>query len=134
MAAYRKVTDSFWVGPQLRPEDLAAVAADGARMIINNRPDFEEPGQPTGAELAAAARAAGLDYAEIPVAGAPGPDQAQAMRAAAEAAQGPVLAFCRSGTRSILLWALTQLTTGARDREDVLALARNAGFDLSRWI
>lgn len=132
MSGFRRVEDSFWVSPQIAPEDIEAARALGVRVIVNNRPDGEEPGQIPGAELKAAAEAAGLAYVASPVRGGPTADDVQAMTGAL--AQGPVLAFCRSGTRSILVWAITQLTTGARDREDVLALARNAGFDLSRWI
>ena len=131
-AAIRRVDDNFWISPQIGVEDIEPARALGVRVIVNNRPDGEEPGQIPGAELQAAAQAAGLAYVAAPVRAGPTQAEVQAMTEAL--AQGPVLAFCRSGTRSILVWAITQLTTGARDREDVLALARNAGFDLSRWL
>lgn len=131
-AGIRRVDDSFWVAPQIGVDDIASLPALGVRVIVNNRPDDEEPGQIPGAALEAAALAAGLIYVAAPVSG--GPSQA-AVEAMSEAlAQGPVLAFCRSGTRSMLVWSLSQLTSGARSRDDVLALARNAGFDLSRWV
>jgi uncharacterized protein (TIGR01244 family) len=129
-AGFRRVDDGFWVSPQIDVEDIAAARAEGVRVIINNRPDEEAPG--LGDTLKAAAEAAGLTYVASPVRG--GPAQANVDEMNAALAQGPALAFCTSGTRSILTWAIAQLISGARSREDVLALARNAGFELSRWI
>src|SRR5207237_77948 len=80
-----------------RHEDVRATAGQGFVKLINNRPDVEVPGQPTAAAIEAAARAAGLDYVHIPFAGRPTAEHAAAVVAAAEAAPGPVLAFCRSG-------------------------------------
>jgi uncharacterized protein (TIGR01244 family) len=130
----RRITDTFWVAPQIDPADLAEISAAGARLILNNRPDFEEPGQPEGAQIRAAAEGLGLAYAEIPVHGGPGRDQVAAMRAALDAADGPVLAYCKSGTRSILTWAVAEIASGARQPQEVIALARNAGYDISRWV
>jgi uncharacterized protein (TIGR01244 family) len=129
-AGIRRVDDGFWVSPQIGVEDIEAARALGVRVIVNNRPDEEAPG--LGELLQAAAEAAGLTYVAVPVRGGPTEASVQAMSEAL--AQGPALAFCLSGTRSILTWAIAQLISGARSREDVLALARNAGFDLSRWI
>src|SRR6059058_1743209 len=111
MTQFRKVTDTFSVSPQISPADLADAAAQGYTLVINNRPDGEAPGQPTSAELEAAARAAGLDYVFAPVVGRPGPAQVGAVRDAVAEADGKVLAFCRSGTRSILTWAMGQAAT-----------------------
>lgn len=129
-ASFRRVDDGFWVSPQIAPKDIEAARAAGVRVIVNNRPDNEAPG--LGDLLKTATEAAGLTYVAAPVRGAPTEADVQAMADAL--AQGPALAFCMSGTRSILTWAIAQLISGARSREDVLALARNAGFDLSRWI
>ncbi|HEV2815679.1 MAG TPA: TIGR01244 family sulfur transferase [Allosphingosinicella sp.] len=102
---FRALSDTVLVADrQLRPEDMEAVAAAGVALIVNNRPDGEEPGQPAGAEIEAAARAAGLDYRHIPVSGGIRPDQVAAMAAAM--GEGKLLAFCRSGARSTLLWAM----------------------------
>ena len=131
MADIRKVTDDFAVAPQLGPEALAEAAAQGFRLVINNRPDGEAPGQPSSAIMAAAARDAGLDYVHIPFAGAPAPGQMEEMHVAVKGAGGPVLAFCRSGTRSITLWALGQAAARDRSREDLVGLGRHAGYDLS---
>jgi uncharacterized protein (TIGR01244 family) len=95
---------------QLLPGDMEAVVAAGVALIVNNRPDGEEPGQPAGAEIERAALAAGLRYRHIPVAGGIGPDEIEAMAAAMD--EGKLLAFCRSGTRSALLWAMAVRARG----------------------
>ncbi len=130
MADFRKVTDDFTVAPQIAPEDLAEAAARGFTLVINNRPDGEAPDQPTSAEMQAAAQAAGLDYVYVPVSGGPGPAQVEAVRNAVATAKGPVLAFCRSGTRSIVTWSLGQAASGARPRDELVRLGAAAGYDL----
>jgi len=82
-------------------------------------------------EVKAAARAAGMNYVHIPVVGSPTQDQVDANRLAIEDADGPVLAFCRSGTRSIVTWSLGQALSGVRTRSELAALGRGAGYDLS---
>ncbi|HEU4459871.1 MAG TPA: TIGR01244 family sulfur transferase [Methylibium sp.] len=100
--------------PQLRPEAMAAAAAAGFRSVINNRPDFEGGAeQPTNASIEAAARAAGLEYAFLPVAGGfQTPEQAKAMADLLERLPKPVLAFCRSGARSGKLYELSRSFRG----------------------
>ena len=112
---------------QLTAADVAEAAAAGIRLIVNNRPDGEEPGQPSSAGIEAAARATGLEYRHIPIAGGFPPERVEAMARALE--QGPVLAFCRSGTRSTFLWALARAARGAPAEESV-ASAAAAGYDL----
>ena len=131
MADIRRVTDTFSVAPQLQPEEVAQVAAQGFRLLINNRPDGEVAGQPTAAAMATAARAAGLDYLHIPISGGAGPGQTEAMHGAIAGASGPVLAFCRSGTRSITVWARGQAQAGDLTSEDLMHIGRQAGYDLS---
>ncbi|MGH1557492.1 TIGR01244 family sulfur transferase [Caulobacter segnis] len=130
MSDFRRVTDSFSVSPQVTEADMAKAAAEGFVLVINNRPDGEDPGQPSSAAMEAAARAAGLDYLYAPVRGGPTPDQVEAVRAAVEAAGGPVLAFCRSGTRSIVTWSIGQAAAG-EDRETLVNQGLQAGYDLS---
>lgn len=127
----RKVNDSLSVAPQINVDDVRDIAAAGFRTIVNNRPDDEEPGQPSGDAIRAAAEAAGLAYVAIPVthAGFSHP-QLDAMAAALTAADGPVLAYCRSGTRSCNLWALTAAKAG-RNPNLLMAQAEDAGYDLS---
>ncbi len=129
---FHKVTDGFSVAGQLDAGDVQAAAAQGFRMILNNRPDDEEPGQPAGAEIEAAAHAAGLVYASVPIRGRPGPGQIEATTQALQTADGPVLAYCRSGMRAIAAWALSEGSTGAHSRMELVGLAREAGYDLSQ--
>lgn len=130
-AMLRKIDDSISVAPQITPEQVAEIAASGFVAIVNNRPDGEDAGQPDGAEIRAAAQAAGLAYTEIPVtqAGFAHP-QIDAMVQVLEGAVGPVLAYCRSGTRSCNLWALAQAKQG-RDPDVLIAKGREAGYDLN---
>ena len=131
MSEFRRVTERLSVSPQVAPEDLAAAAAQGFVRVVCNRPDGEGPGQPTGVEMKAAAQAAGLEFVHIPFAGMPDGATADAVFAAVSEAPGPVLAYCRSGTRSITAWALGALRAGDHDREALVALAAAAGYDLS---
>jgi len=103
-----KHTEHFATAPQLDPEHMAAIAAHGFKTVINNRPDMEGgPAQPTSAQMQSAAVAAGLTYHYLPVvSGAITPEQVAQMAELVEAAEGPVLAFCRSGARSTQLWSL----------------------------
>ncbi|WP_297509299.1 TIGR01244 family sulfur transferase [uncultured Caulobacter sp.] len=130
MSDFRRVTDALFVSPQVSEADIAEAAAKGFALVINNRPDGEDPSQPPGAAIESAVRAAGLDYLHVPVRGGPTPEQVETVRAAIEAATGPVLAFCRSGTRSIITWSLGRALAGD-DRETLVARGREAGYDLS---
>lgn len=130
MADIRPVTATFAVAPQIAPGDLAALKQDGYVLVINNRPDHEQPGQPTSAQFEEAATAAGLSYVHIPVVGLATPHQVAAMAEAVAGQGGKVLAFCRSGTRSITAWSLGRLAAG-QDRDEVVSTAAAAGYDLS---
>lgn len=131
MSDFRKLTENVLVSPQLALEDVAAAAAMGVGLIVNNRPDGEEPGAPQGADIAAAAAAAGMNYTAIPIghSGFSEP-QVDAMIAALEQAEGPILAYCRSGTRSTLLWALASAKQGA-EPSAIARTAAQAGYDVS---
>lgn len=131
MSDFRRVTDTLSVSPQVTEADMARAADEGFVLVINNRPDGEDPGQPSGAAIEAAARAAGLDYVHIPVRGSPGPDQVAAVQEAVASATGPILAFCRSGTRSIVTWSIGQALSGDSDRETLVRQGAAAGYDLS---
>lgn len=128
---FRKLDDRVSVYGQLDPADVAEAGAQGFTTLINNRPDGEQPGQPTGAEIEAAAREAGLAYVAIPVDHSGlREDQVVAMAAALEQAEGKSLAFCRSGTRSTFLWALARARLG-EDGDTLAAKAAAAGYDIS---
>lgn len=126
----RALSESVWASPQLSPETLTALATAGVGRVVNNRPDHEEPGQPTAAEMEAAARAAGLDYLWIPISGMPSAAQADAVATALEDGT-PTVLFCRSGMRSSAAWAMALCANGA-DPDEVRAAAAAAGYDLSR--
>ena len=128
---FRQIRPEFSVAPQIAVEDVAAAKAQGFALIVNNRPDGEEPAAPQGDDIAAAAAAAGIAYVAIPVshAGFSHP-QIDALSAALADAQGPVLAYCRSGTRSTNLWALARARAGD-DPAALCASAAAAGYDLS---
>lgn len=128
---FRRLDDSISVSAQITPDQVAEAAATGVTMIVNNRPEGEEAGQPEGAQIAAAAEAAGIGYRAIPVTHAGfSANQLDEMNAALDAAGGPVLAYCRSGTRSTYLWALARAQRG--DAPDMLAeKAAVAGYDLA---
>lgn len=131
MSDFRRITDSFWASPQIGLDDVRHAGHQGFVLIINNRPEGEADDQVPGHEIEAAARAAGLDYCAIPVTHAGfSEDQVRAMSDAVAAAPGPVLAYCRSGTRSTLLWSLAQAKDG-RDPEAIAADAAGAGYDVA---
>ncbi len=126
----REVTPFLSVSPQIAEGDLAAIAGLGFKSIINNRPDKEEDTQPPSAVIAAAAEQAGLAYRHIPVISGKVTDaDVDAFAAAMAEMQGPILAFCRTGTRSTTLWALTQAPHA--DADAILKAAAAAKYDLS---
>lgn len=131
MSDFRSLSADYSVAPQISIDDVAAAKAAGFAMIVNNRPDGEEPTAPQGDDIAAAAAAAGLAYSAIPVghAGFSHP-QLDAFDAAFAGATGPVLAYCRSGTRSTHLWALARARAGD-DVDTICAAAASGGYDLS---
>jgi sulfide:quinone oxidoreductase len=124
-----EIAPGVLVAPQISPADVERAAQAGVRTIIQNRPDGEEPGQASAAEIGAAAEALGLRFLHIPVfGGAFPPEAAAAMARAIEGSDGAVLAFCRSGARSATLWALGR---AGRDTPDaIIAAGRRAGLDL----
>jgi uncharacterized protein (TIGR01244 family) len=126
----RRINDRVSVAPQIRPDDLPAIKAAGFTTVVNNRPDGEAPDQPSGAEIKAAAEALGLAYHSVPL-GREGVSQQMIdeTRAVLEASPGPVLCYCRSGTRSTTLWALSQ--AGTLPAEEIISAAGQAGYDVS---
>ncbi|WEK04454.1 MAG: TIGR01244 family sulfur transferase [Candidatus Devosia phytovorans] len=126
----KRINEHVSVSGQIQPEDVAAIKQAGFTAIINNRPDGESPDQPAGAEIEAAAKAAGLDYYAIPL-GREGvsSDMVEQTKAALEGSTGPVFCYCRSGTRSTTLWALSQ--AGEMDAGEIISQAAEAGYDMS---
>lgn len=126
----KRINDQVSVAGQITPSDIDAIKAAGFVTIVNNRPDGEAPDQPANAEVEVAAKAAGLTYHFIPM-GREGvsPEMVENTRAALEGSAGPVLCFCRTGTRSTTLWALSQ--AGKMDAREIITAAANAGYDMS---
>ena len=125
------LTDAVYVSPQISVQDVRAAQERGVTLIINNRPEGESDDQVPGNVIEAAAKAAGMTYVAIPIthSGFSQP-QVEAMEQALDGALGGVLAYCRSGTRSTLLWALAESKSGA-DPDELTELAAAAGFDVS---
>lgn len=130
---FRQLTDTVLVSPQISVEDVTAAKALGVCFILNNRPEGESPDQTPGDAIEAAAREAGIGYAAVPVNHSGfAPWQLDGMDAALGEVAGDskLLAYCRSGTRSTLLWALSRARAG--DNPDSLSdVAAAAGYDLS---
>lgn len=135
MSDFRKVTDAVSVSPQISKADLDAAAEAGFSLIINNRPDGEEGGQPTNADLSAYAEEKGLKWATIPVVGGQLTFEAiESMAFALRDADGKALAFCRSGTRSCTLWALAEAFANGLSTADIVDHATKAGYDVSGMV
>ena len=126
----KKLTDDLSVSPQILPSDVAQAAAMGFKSIIANRPDGEGPGQPTFSQIEQEAEAHGLVARYIPV-------ETSRLNEASIVDFGlalaelpkPILAYCRSGTRSTMLWALSE--AGHLPMDDILSKASAAGYDMS---
>lgn len=129
----KRINDDVSVAPQISPDDMPAIRAAGFTTIINNRPDGEAPDQPTSETMRAAAEAAGLTYHFIPL-GREGvsSQMVEEERDVLEGSDGPVLAFCRSGTRSTTLWALAQ--AGKMPAQEIVAQAAHAGYEMSHLL
>ena len=127
---FRQLSEYVFASPQIGLDEVVEAAVQGITLIVNNRPEDESDDQTPGAAIEAAARASGLGYVAIPVTHAGFSEtQIEAMAKALAASKGPVLAYCRSGTRSTLLWALAEASRGA-DPAGLTAAAANAGYDL----
>lgn len=126
----KQVTDLYFVSPQIAAEDVAAAKAAGIVTIICNRPDGENPPSHQSAAIEAAAKAEGLAFHALPLTHQTmTPDNIARQKSLAEEAGGPVLAYCASGTRSTVAWALGQ--AGTLSTDDVLKAAAGAGYDLA---
>lgn len=126
----RKIDDTISVAPQITVEDVEEIARQGFKTLVANRPDQEEFGQPSMVDIEAAARENGLAWVFMPVESGNITDQdIDEFAPMIRDADKPVLAFCRSGTRCTVLWALS----AARDTsaQEIFSKARNAGYDIS---
>ena len=127
----RQLDDRTLVSGQIAPDHIPDLRAHGVTLIVNNRPDGEEPGQPLSAEIQEAAQREGIEFRYIPIVRGIGPADVEAMRdAMRESGDGRMLAFCRSGTRSTLAWAVARREDGV-SREELVSSAAKAGVDLT---
>jgi len=127
----RQLDEKTLVSGQVAPHEVAELAGQGVTMLVNNRPDGEEPGQPRAGEIEAAAAEAGIGYRFMPIIRGIGPADIEAMREAVrETGDGKLLAFCGSGRRSAFTLALAQREDGAT-RDQVERRLNAAGFDCS---
>jgi len=125
----RQLDERILVSGQIAPHEVAGLASDGVTMLVNNRPDGEEPGQPLASEIEEAAAQAGIAYRFVPIIRGIGPADVEAMQNALEEAEdGKLLAFCRSGTRSAFVAALAK-REGGSSAEEVSNCLVSAGFD-----
>ncbi|SET26579.1 TIGR01244 family sulfur transferase [Marinobacter segnicrescens] len=125
----RKIDDSISVAPQITPEDVAELARLGFRTLVANRPDREEPGQPAMADIQRAAEENGLNWVFLPVeSGNIQDSDVDAFAPMFEEAEKPMLAFCRSGTRCTVLWALS--SARHMPLEPIIQRAGQAGYDI----
>jgi uncharacterized protein (TIGR01244 family) len=125
----RQLDDRTWVSGQIAPHEVARLAEQGVTVLVNNRPDGEEAGQPLASEIEDAAAQAGIAYRFVPILRGIGPADVEEMqRALQEAEGGKLLAFCRSGTRSAYAVSLAKREGGA-SAEDVHQSLTQAGFD-----
>jgi uncharacterized protein (TIGR01244 family) len=126
----RQLDDKTLVSGQVAPQEVAALAEQGITMLVNNRPDDEDEGQPLAGDIEDAAAAAGIAYRFIPIMRGIGPADIEAMQEAMrEAGDGKLLAFCRSGTRSALTLALAHRQEGMA-RDEIERRVSEAGFDI----
>lgn len=126
-----RITDDFAVAPQIREDDVSAIAAAGFRAVICNRPDGESADQPHSDGVAAAVTASGMEWRMLPVSQINRAD-VEAFGKLLEELPKPVLAFCRSGTRCTSLWTLAEINK--RPVQDILALTRAAGYDMAALV
>ena len=128
----RAITDSYSVAPQLEPADMATLAASGVTTVICNRPDGENPAPLQAAAMQAAAEAAGLAFVYNPVVdGQLTMDNVDEQRDAIDGAEGPVVAYCASGNRSTVVWALGM--AGSLPTDDIIARGEKWGYQL-QWL
>lgn len=126
----RKLTDTYAVSPQIEPSDCALLAEAGYTTIICNRPDAEIPPALHAEVIRQAAEAAGLIFVNNPVMGASlTPENVELQSSATQTATGPVFAYCRSGTRSTIVWAFG--AAAHMPIADITSAATQAGYDLS---
>lgn len=129
MADIRRITERVSVAPQICVEDVKDIAAQGYRTIMNNRPDGEGPGQTPSADIENEAKKNNLNYVYLPIiSSAITPQNIADFGKVLTEAEGPILAYCRTGTRCTNMWALSE--AGNCGTDELLKAASTAGYDL----
>jgi uncharacterized protein (TIGR01244 family) len=127
----RTVTPRYSVTPQIAPEDIGAIKAAGFTKVICNRPDAENPPELQAEAMEQAVKAEGLDFVSIPLTHQTmTPENIALQEEAVASAEGPVLAYCASGTRCTVIWSLARAAEGM-SADEILKTAADAGYDLS---
>lgn len=131
MAEIVRLDDTVFVAGQITPSDIADIAAHGIKLVVNNRPDGEDPSsQPAAAELEREAARCGIRFVNIQFPSANiAPDHTVRLAEVLKTEKEPMLIFCRTGTRSTMLWIAAQIALG-RSPEQTMAKAAQAGYDL----
>ena len=128
----KQLSADFFAGPQLVPEHMALIAEKGIKVVINNRPDGEQPDQPSAEQMKAAAEEAGITYYYLPVTGQTlNAEAVKKTKEILDKQEGPVLAHCASGTRSSILWGLVQICEEGQSVDDVCRHLQERGVDPS---
>jgi uncharacterized protein (TIGR01244 family) len=127
----RQLDDRTFVSGQIAPGEVADLKRHGVTMLVNNRPDGEDPGQPLAADIERAAVDAGIEYRFVPIRRGPGPSEVEEMQEAMrDCGDGKMVAFCRSGARSTFAWALARREEGV-EGEELEQRAAEAGVSLA---
>lgn len=128
---FHELSPTVLASGQIAPQDLDRAKKLGVTAVVNNRPDGESPDQPDGQAIAEGARARGMEYAAIPIDHTGfGHEQVVALERLLDENDGKVLMYCRSGTRSTLLWALARASAG-EPIEDIATAAERAGYSVT---
>jgi uncharacterized protein (TIGR01244 family) len=131
-AKITSLTDNFSVASQISAADIGEISAAGFRILINNRPDDEEPGQLPSSAARDQAEALRIAYHYLPfTASTLTMAEIEAFEELMAEADGPVLAHCRSGTRCYLLWAASELRKGTASADTLILQAADRGFDIA---
>ncbi|MEO9947653.1 MAG: TIGR01244 family sulfur transferase [Roseobacter sp.] len=127
----RQITPTYFVAPQIDSADMADLAAAGIKLIIANRPDSEVPSTHQADAMETAARAAGIEFVRLPLTHQTmTPEIVCQQSSLISEADGVVLAYCASGTRSTIAWALGEAQQGTLTTDEIMSAAQSGGYDL----
>jgi uncharacterized protein (TIGR01244 family) len=131
MTEFKNLTDQVTVSTQMTKEDFAAIAEMGVKTIVCNRVEGEEAGQPLNQTMQDAAADHGMDFIALPMGGEFPLEQAMQMAALLRDKETPIHAYCKSGTRSAILWGLASAMNQSQTPDEIMEITHGAGFDLA---